>query len=71
MEVITKVNQFDSSLRRQQDVVAFDVTMDYPVVVQMLETLQVGRQGGGWGGDGGGDKVHSVSHTATLLCICH
>lgn len=50
MEVITKVDQFDSSLRRQQDVVAFDVTMDYPVVVQMLETLQVGRQGGGWGG---------------------
>lgn len=51
--VITKVNQFDSSLRCQQDVVAFDVTMDYPVVVQMLETLQVGRRDGGvwwWGG---------------------
>lgn len=53
MEVITKVDQFDSSLRCQQDVVAFDVTMDYPVVVQMLETLQVGRQEGGGVGTGG------------------
>lgn len=38
-EIVTKVDQFDSSLRCQQDVVAFDVTMDNPVVVQMLETL--------------------------------
>lgn len=38
-KTITKVNQFDSSLSCQEDVVAFDVTMDDPVVVQMLETL--------------------------------
>lgn len=38
-KIITKVNQFDSSLSCQEDVVAFDVTMDNPVVVQMLETL--------------------------------
>lgn len=38
-KIITKVNQFDSSLRCQEDVVAFDVTMDNPVVVQMLKTL--------------------------------
>lgn len=37
--IITKVNELDSSLSRQEDVVAFDVTMDDPVVVQMLETL--------------------------------
>lgn len=38
-KIITKVDQFDSSLGRQEDVVAFDVTMDNPVVVQMLEPL--------------------------------
>lgn len=38
-KIITKVNKLDSSLSRQEDVVAFDVTMDDPVVVQMLETL--------------------------------
>lgn len=37
--IITKVNKLDSSLSRQEDVVAFDVTMDDPVVVQMLEPL--------------------------------
>lgn len=36
---ITKVDQFDSPLSCQQDVVAFDIAMDNPVVVQMLETL--------------------------------
>lgn len=38
-KIVTKVNQFDSSLCRQEDVVAFDITMDNPVAVQMLETL--------------------------------
>lgn len=39
IKIITKVNQFDSSLGCQEDVVALDVTMDDPVVVQMLKTL--------------------------------
>lgn len=38
-KTITKVNQFDSSLGCQEDVVAFDVTVDNSVVVQMLKTL--------------------------------
>lgn len=38
-QINTKVDQLDSSLGRQQNVVAFDVTVDDPVVVQMLETL--------------------------------
>lgn len=37
--ISTEVDQFDSSLGRQENVVAFDVTVDDPVVVQMLETL--------------------------------
>lgn len=32
-KLVTKVNQFDSSLSCQEDVVAFDITMDNPVVV--------------------------------------
>lgn len=42
--MITKVNQFDSSLSCKEDVVAFHVTMDNPVVVQMLKTLKVRGQ---------------------------
>lgn len=38
-KTITKVNQFDSSLSCQEDVVSFDVTMDNSVAVQMLKTL--------------------------------
>lgn len=37
--ISTKVDQFDSSVGRQEDVVALDVAVDDPVVVQMLETL--------------------------------
>lgn len=37
--VSTEVDQFDSSVGRQEDVVALDVAVDDPVVVQMLETL--------------------------------
>lgn len=37
--ISTEVDQLDSSLGRQENVVAFDVTVDDLVVVQMLETL--------------------------------
>lgn len=35
----TKVNEFDPSMRRQQDVVAFDVSVDGLVDVQVLQAL--------------------------------
>lgn len=38
--VHTKVHQFDAPLCRQQDVVAFDVSVDGVVGVQVLEALQ-------------------------------
>lgn len=48
--ISTKIDQFDSSLGRQENVVAFDVTVDDPVVVQMLETLlSQQRRHGAWG----------------------
>lgn len=45
LEIITKVNQLDSSLCRQEDVVAFDITMNNLIVVQMLKTLLSKTQG--------------------------
>lgn len=45
LKTITKVNQFDSSFSRQEDVVAFDVTMNNPIVVQMLKSLLSKTQG--------------------------
>lgn len=56
---ITKVNQFDSSVGCQQDVVTFDVTMDNTVVVQMLETLL------SW------ETEKLINDYCTLLVICH
>ena len=35
----TKIHKFYASLRRQQDVVAFDITVDGFVYVQVLEAL--------------------------------
>lgn len=35
----TKIHEFDPSLRRHQDVVAFDVTVDGLVDMQVLEAL--------------------------------
>ena len=36
---VTKVHQLDTTVCGQEDVVALDVTMDYSVVVEVLETL--------------------------------
>lgn len=35
----TKIHEFDPSLGRQQDVIAFDITVDGFVDVQVLESL--------------------------------
>lgn len=35
----TKIHKFDPSLRRQQDVIAFDITVDGLVDMQVLEAL--------------------------------
>lgn len=36
---LTKIHKFDPSVRRQQDVIAFDVTVDGLVDMQVLEAL--------------------------------
>lgn len=41
----TKIHEFDSSMRCQQDVIAFDVTVDGLVDVQVLEALLGGKKG--------------------------
>ncbi len=37
--MLTKIHKFDPSVCRQQDVIAFDVTVDGLVDVQVLEAL--------------------------------
>lgn len=35
----TKVHEFDATICGQEDIVALDITVDYSVIVEMLETL--------------------------------
>lgn len=44
----SKVGQFGLTLRVQQDVACFDVSVDLPHEVKILQTLQSGLKDGGY-----------------------